>query len=81
MNLVGSRLVLVVSTPAVQNVSDTTASARPGEPGRFMHRRHGWHGIVGAVVWLAIVVYVLWLATRLVRAVEKLADRSQERAS
>ena len=75
MSLVGSRLVSVVSTTAVQNAADTTASARPEAAGRFMHRRHGWHGIVGVVIWLAIVLYVLWLGTRLVRAVERLADK------
>lgn len=77
MDLVASRTVLVVSTPAVQNMADTTASARPEASGRFMYRRHGWHGIVGAVVWLAIIVYVLWLATRLVRAVERLTDKGR----
>ena len=76
MMLVGSRMVLV-ATPALQNVADTTASARQDAPGRFMHRRHGWRGVVGAVVWLAIVVYVLWLLTRAVRALEKLADRTR----
>jgi hypothetical protein len=77
MKLVGSRMVLVSSTPAAQGMADTTASARPEAPGRFMYRRHGWHGIVGAIVWLAIIAYVLWLATRLVRAVEKLADKAR----
>lgn len=79
MNLVGSRLVSVGSTTAVQNVTDTTTAARPEAPGRFMYRRHGWHGIVGAVVWLAVIVYVLWLATRVVRAVEKVAEKFQGR--
>jgi len=76
MNVGGARLVLAGSTP-VQNMSDTTASARAEGSGRSMHHRHGWWGIVGGVIWLAVLLYVLWLATRVVRAVEKLADRSR----
>jgi hypothetical protein len=75
MNFVGARLVLANSIPAVQIISDTTASARAEGSGRFMHHRHGWWGIVGGVIWLAVVVYVLWLATRVVLAIEKLADK------
>ena len=71
MNLIGWHLVSVVA--------DTTTAARPEAPGRLTYRRHGWHGIVGAVIWLAIIVYVLWLATRVVRAVEKLAEKYQGR--
>ena len=78
MNFVGARLVLAGSTP-VQSMSDTTASARAEASGRFMHHRHGRWGIVGGVIWLAVLLYVLWLATRVVRAIEKLADRSQGR--
>ena len=78
MKLVGSRLVLVGST-RVQAAADTAKSEHPWAQERFMHRRRGWHGIVGAVVWIAIVVYVLWLATRVVRAVEKIADKVQSR--
>jgi hypothetical protein len=79
MNFVGARLVLANSTPLVQSVSDTSASARAEASARFMHHRHGWRGIIGGVIWIAVVVYVLWLATRVVRAIERLADRSQGR--
>ena len=79
MKLIGSRLVLVVRRPAAQNPADTTG-ANMEATGRFMHHRHGWRGIVGGMIWLAVVVYVLWLATRVVRAIEKLADKSHGRA-
>jgi hypothetical protein len=79
MNFDGARLVSGGSTAALQNMSDTTASARAETSGRFMQHRHGLWGIVGGVIWLAVVVYVLWLATRVVRAIERLADRSQGR--
>ena len=75
MNFVGARLVLANATPAAQSMSDTTAAARAEASGRFMHHRHGQWGIVGGVIWLAVVVYVLWLGTRVVRAIEKLADK------
>jgi hypothetical protein len=45
-----------------------------------MHYHRGWPRIVGGVIWLAAVIYVLWLATRAVRAVEKFADKFQGRA-
>jgi hypothetical protein len=78
MAVIGSQLVLVVPIAAAQNPADTTG-ADMRVAGRFMSHRHGWRGIVGGVLWLAVVVYVLWLATRVVRAIEKLADRSQGR--
>lgn len=34
--------------------------------------------ILGAVIWLAVIVYLLILATRLVKAVEKIADKMGE---
>ena len=79
MAVIGSQLVLVVPIAVEQNPADTTG-AHTEVTGRSMHHRHGWRGIVGGAIWLAIVVYVLWLATRVVRAVEKLADKSQGRA-
>ena len=32
-------------------------------------------GIVAGLVWLAVVIYVLTLATRLVRAIERIATK------
>ena len=37
---------------------------------------HGWR-IAGVVIWLAIVIYGLILATRFVRAVERIANRER----
>ena len=79
MAVIGSRLVLVVPAPAAQNPADTTG-AHMEPASRFMHYRHGWWGVVGGVIWLAVVLYVLWLATRVVRAVEKVADKFQGRS-
>ena len=56
---------------------DTAGSLVPSGPP--IHRHHCWRRVVGGVIWLAVVVYVLWLATRIVRAVEKVADRYQGR--
>ena len=77
MQLIGQRLVLAVPSSAVQNPADTTAGAQGN--GRFMHRHHGWRGVVAGVIWLVVVIYVLWLATRAVRAIEKVADKFQGR--
>ena len=79
MAAIESQVVGVVSTAVAQNPADTAGSRWEGTS-RPMHQRHGWRGIVGGVIWLAIVVYVLWLATRVVRAVEKIADKFQGRA-
>lgn len=41
----------------------------------------GWSwlvGVFGFLVWLAVVVYVLVLATRFVNAVEKIAEKMKE---
>jgi hypothetical protein len=46
---------------------------------RYVHHRHGWYGIVCVVIWLLVVLYVLFLATRVVRAIEKIADKFQGR--
>jgi len=59
----------------LQAPADT--GGHPGVMGRYPHHRHGWPGIVGAVIWLGVVIYVLWLATRVVRAVERIADKRQ----
>ena len=60
-------------TPVGFALADSVARV---EPRPFMHHPHRFR-IVGGIIWLAIVIYVLYLATRVVRAVEKLADRSQ----
>jgi hypothetical protein len=41
-----------------------------------MYWGHGWgFGVVAALVWLSAVIYLLTLATRLVRAIERIATR------
>jgi len=72
-----SHLSAVVLAPSTSSTTADTAAHMEG--GRGWRHCHGWR-IAGAVIWLAVVVYVLWLATRMVRAVERLADRSQGRA-
>jgi hypothetical protein len=57
---------------AAADTTVTTTGAPP--PAWARHRRHG-RGIVGGVICLLVVIYVLWLATRVVRAFEKIADR------
>lgn len=37
---------------------------------------HGFgFGILAALIWLSVVIYVLTLATRLVRAIERIATK------
>src|SRR2546428_381768 len=51
-----------------------------GTGARARARGHGRvHGIIAGVIWLAVVIYALWLATRVVRAVERMADKFQPR--
>jgi len=38
-------------------------------------------GYLAALVWLAAVLYVLTLATRLVRAIERIANKFESKAS
>ena len=76
MRLLGGHLVVGVPHPATQSLADTTSTATA----RFTHHHHGWLRIVGGVIWLVAVIYVLWLATRVVRAVEKFVDKFQSRA-
>ena len=45
-----------------------------------MYWHHGF-GILGGLIWLGIVAYVLWLALRLVRALERIADKSERKPS
>jgi len=41
-----------------------------------MYWGHGWgFGAVAALVWLSAVIYLLTLATRLVRAIERIATK------
>jgi hypothetical protein len=41
-----------------------------------MYWGHGWgFGAVAALVWLLAVIYLLTLATRLVRAIERIATK------
>lgn len=45
-----------------------------------MYWGHGF-GLLAGLIWLAIVIYLLTLAARLVRAIEKIADRIEIKAS
>lgn len=67
----GAQLAVAVPQRAVQSLADTTSAATA----RFTHHHLGWPRIVGGVIWLAAVIYVLWLGTRAVRAVEKFVDK------
>jgi hypothetical protein len=69
-------LVVAVSQQATHSSADTTSTATA----RLSHYHHGWPRIVGGVIWLAAVFYVLWLSTRVVRAVERFVDKFQSRA-
>ncbi len=75
MRLLGLQLVVAVPKLATQALADTSSAATA----RFTHYHRGLR-IVGGVIWLAAVIYVLWLATRVVRAVEKFVDKFQSRA-
>jgi hypothetical protein len=66
-------LMRIMTLMRWQNPADTLSHAEV--VGRWAHHRSGVHRIVGAVIWLAVVIYVLWLGTRVVRAIERIADR------
>jgi hypothetical protein len=70
------QVILAVPRATTQSPADTTSTATA----RFMYHHHGWPRIVGGVIWLSVVIYVLSLTTRVVRAIEKLADKFQSRA-
>jgi heme exporter protein D len=44
-----------------------------------MHWGHGL-GFLAGLIWLAVVIYLLTLAVRLVRAIERIADKLESRA-
>ncbi len=77
MRPLSGQLILAAPRSATLSSSVDTASTATA---RYMHFHHGWPRIVGGVIWLAVVIYVLWLGTRVVRAIEKLADKLQGRA-
>jgi len=56
--------------------ADTTTRM---DASRWGRSRGHVHGIIAGVIWLAVVLYGLWLATRVVRAVERIADKFQPR--
>jgi hypothetical protein len=73
----GSALIGVPTT-----ARDTTQTAVPdGRAPWVGHRCHRWGHVVGGVVWVAVMIYMLWLATRAVRALERVADKFQGRGS
>jgi hypothetical protein len=65
-----------VGPVAGRALDTTTAVGTAAAP----HRHHGWPRVVGCVVWLVVVLYGLWLATRVVRALERFVDKYQGRA-
>ena len=77
MRPLSGQLILANPRPTTQSLADTTHL----EAARFMHRHYGWPRAVGGVICLGVVIYVLWLTTRVVRAIEKLADKFQSRTS
>jgi hypothetical protein len=58
--------------------STATTTVPSDHQAPMWHGRHG-HGwrIAGVVIWLAVVIYGLILATRFVRAVERIANRER----
>ena len=40
----------------------------------------GGFGYLAGLIWLAVVIYVLTLATRLVRAIERIANKFESKA-
>ncbi len=70
MRLLGLQQVVAVSKLATQTLADTSSAATA----RLTHYHRGLR-IVGGVIWLGAVIYILWLATRVVRAVEKFVEK------
>ena len=78
MTLSGAQTVL----PVLRQAPAETAMTQGQAPYRFEMRCHRpWGRVVGGIIWLVVVIYVLWLGTRFVRAVEKWADRQQRPGS
>lgn len=77
MRLIGSSLFLA-APGGVQNPAESTHTQWVTRPG-MMYHRPGLRFMVGGIIWLALVIYGLWLATRVVRALEKIADKLQSR--
>jgi Flp pilus assembly pilin Flp len=50
-----------------------------GIQGATMYWGHGL-GFLAGLIWLAIVIYLLTLAARLVRAIEKIANKVESRS-
>ncbi len=76
MRSLSGQVILVLPAPTTRSPANTASAATA----RFMHYHHSWPRIVGGVIWLAVVIYCLGLTTRVVRAIEKLADKFQSRA-
>ena len=76
MKLVLHSTALVVGFTPAQNPADTSAAALHRDIAwRAEHHGRGWR-IAAGVIWLVVIVYGLMLATRFVRAIERLADRT-----
>ena len=46
-----------------------------------MYWEHGFWGVgLAGLIWLAAVIYLLTLATRLVRAIERIANKVESKA-
>jgi len=60
--------------PVLGQPQEAAPAVAQAEPGRGIHRGRGLR-LVGGLIWLAVVIYMLYLATRAVRALEKWSDK------